>query len=69
MALACTPQDLVTAANCFYCQYPNLDSIEILLLCIMAGGTPPQEGTVFGNPEEEFVFGNPDADFVFGVPP
>lgn len=66
--MACDPQTLVNSASCFVCQEPNLDSIQIYLMCIMAGGTPPVSDIAFGNPDEGFQFGNPDADFVFGVP-
>lgn len=40
MPIPCTPQDLVTGASCYYCKVPDLESIEIALLCAMAGGTP-----------------------------
>lgn len=68
MPISCTAQDLVTAAGCFICK-PNIDAIEIYLLCAVAGGAvPPTDGIILGNPDEDWGFGDPGGDFVFGVP-
>ena len=66
--ISCDPQDLVTASSCLLCQQPNLNNIDIYLLCIIAGGTPPVSGIVFGNPDTDIQFGDPTTGDNFGVP-
>jgi hypothetical protein len=71
MPVSCDAQDLVNGAACFYCKSPNLDNVEIYLLCVVANGgvvPPPPGGVILGNPDEDWGFGDPGGDFVFGVP-
>ncbi len=71
MPISCQIQDLVTASACFYCKAPNLDNVEIYLLCVVANGgivPPPPGGIMLGDPDADFAFGDPNSGVVFGSP-
>lgn len=59
----CEPTELATAATCLCFDDRTKDSVDILLLALIAGC---DLDILLGNPDEDWVFGDPNTGVVFG---